>query len=173
MILRVRVRWEVVIGWLSMLSVSLPQETRGDWQEHRIRQGDGRGVGSLGPPAAGAQASGRELTMPFGLAQMDNGELAILPAAKSRSRRRTHVEPTSPSARMAERPGPSSRRSRLRRPTAVPGLARAAVGLSFVTDGERYLQQRPRPHLDRERRPPADQGRPGLRRRGERLDRPR
>ena len=79
MILRVRVRWEVVIGCLAMCSGMLAQEARGEWLEHHIRQGDGQG-GWVTRPAQRQvlRHPDCEHTMPFGLAQMDNGEIALL-----------------------------------------------------------------------------------------------
>lgn len=52
---------------------------RGEWQEHHIRQGDGKG-GWISRPAMRQvlKHPDSNFTMPFGLVQMDNGEIAIL-----------------------------------------------------------------------------------------------
>src|SRR5262245_57196333 len=51
----------------------------GRWKEHHIRQGDGRG-GWVTRPALRQvlKHPDANFTMPFGLVQMDNGEVAIL-----------------------------------------------------------------------------------------------
>ncbi len=79
MIPRIRVRWEVVIGCLAMCSGLWVQEARGEWLEHQVRQGDGQG-GWVTRPAQRQvlRHPDCEHTMPFGLVQMDNGEIAIL-----------------------------------------------------------------------------------------------
>jgi len=64
---------------LAIFSVLSSQAAHGDWQEHQIRQGDGHG-GWLVRPALRQllRHPDSEFTMPFGLAQMDNGEIALL-----------------------------------------------------------------------------------------------
>src|SRR5438128_1072210 len=56
-----------------------PTMVRAGWQEHRIRQGDGRG-GWITRPALRQvlKHPDSDFTMPFGLVRMDNGEIAIL-----------------------------------------------------------------------------------------------
>jgi len=68
-----------VFGWLLAFSALVPNAARGEWQEHRIRQGDGQG-GWVTRPALRQvlKHPDANFTMPFGLVQMDNGEIAIL-----------------------------------------------------------------------------------------------
>src|SRR4030095_4403854 len=56
-----------------------PQEAQGEWQKHSIRQGNGKG-GWVSRPALRQvlKHPASQFTMPFGLVQMDNGEIAIL-----------------------------------------------------------------------------------------------
>src|SRR5207253_3526716 len=56
-----------------------PTIARAGWQEHRIRQGDGRG-GWLTRPARRQvlKHPDSHFTMPFGLVRIGNGEIAVL-----------------------------------------------------------------------------------------------
>jgi hypothetical protein len=57
----------------------LPRIVLGEWQEHRIRRGDGRGGWITHP--AGRQVLKHpesQFTLPFGLVSMDSGEIALL-----------------------------------------------------------------------------------------------
>jgi hypothetical protein len=74
-----RLNLAVFLG--SALVACLPGQpiARAAWQEHRIRQRDGRGGWITRP--AGRQVlkhPDSDFTMPFGLVRMDNGEVAIL-----------------------------------------------------------------------------------------------
>ena len=64
---------------LILVAVLAAEAVHGKWQEHSIRQGDGRG-GWIRRPALRQvlKFPDSEYTMPFGLVQMDNGEIAIL-----------------------------------------------------------------------------------------------
>jgi len=77
----------LVFAWLLGFSAWVPNPARGEWQEHRIRQGDGQG-GWVTRPALRQvlKHPDANYTMPFGLAQMDNGEIALLC-----SREKTHA----------------------------------------------------------------------------------
>jgi len=68
----------VVAVWLMACSVMV-RPAWGDWKNHQIRQGDGKG-GWVARPAQRQvlRHPDSEYTMPFGLAQMDNGEIAII-----------------------------------------------------------------------------------------------
>jgi hypothetical protein len=66
-----------VFGWLLAFGALAPNLARGEWQEHCIRQGDGHG-GWVTRPALRQVLKHPDAnhTMPFGLAQMGNGEIA-------------------------------------------------------------------------------------------------
>jgi hypothetical protein len=74
-----RVVFAGVFGWLLALGAPALNVARGEWQEHRVRQGDGRG-GWIERPALRQvlKHPDANYTMPFGLAQMDSGEIAVL-----------------------------------------------------------------------------------------------
>jgi hypothetical protein len=64
---------------LSVCSVLSAQQARGEWQQHQIRHGDGRGNWVVRRALRQVlKHPNAEFTMPFGLAQMDNGEIAIV-----------------------------------------------------------------------------------------------
>jgi len=76
---RKRLIFVVILG-SSLAAGCLGQPiAQADWQEHRIRQGDGRG-GWITAPAQRQvlKHPDSNYTMPFGLLRMDNGEIAIL-----------------------------------------------------------------------------------------------
>lgn len=68
----------VVLGLLTVHLV-IHAVAHADWQGHQIRQGDGKG-GWVTRPAQRQvlRHPDSEHTMPFGLAQMDNGEIAVI-----------------------------------------------------------------------------------------------
>jgi len=76
----------IAFGCLLLHGVVIPPLTRGEWREHRIRQGDGKG-GWITRPALRQVLRHPDAThtMPFGLAQMDNGEIAILCSREKQS----------------------------------------------------------------------------------------
>ena len=69
----------LMIGWSLAAGALGSGVAWGAWQEHRIRQGDGKG-GWVTRPALRQvlKHPDANFTMPFGLARMDNGELAVL-----------------------------------------------------------------------------------------------
>jgi len=69
----------LTLGWSLAVSTVGQNVARADWQEHRIRQGDGKG-GWVTRPALRQvlKHPDSEFTMPFGLVQMAGGEIAIL-----------------------------------------------------------------------------------------------
>jgi len=68
----------VVFGWWVAVSVLGHRVAWGDWQEHRIRQGDGQGGWVTRPARRQAlKHPDANHTMPFGLVQMDNREIAL------------------------------------------------------------------------------------------------
>jgi hypothetical protein len=68
-----------IVVWFLAVGAFGPGSAWSAWQEHRIRQGDGRG-GWITRPALRQvlKHPDASFTMPFGLVGMDNGELAIL-----------------------------------------------------------------------------------------------
>ena len=63
--------------WL--LGLLLPAAAWGQWQEHRVRQGDGHGGWTTWPAWRQVlKYPDADHTMPFGLVRMDNGEVVIL-----------------------------------------------------------------------------------------------
>jgi protein-lysine methyltransferase-like protein len=70
----------IAFSFLLMQFHITPQAARGEWQGHQIRQGDGQG-GWVARPAQRQvlKHSDAEFTMPFGLAQMDNGDYRLKP----------------------------------------------------------------------------------------------
>ena len=71
--------WVWILGLPLAISAVGQSAARGEWQEHHVRQGDGKG-GWMTRPALRQVLKHPEATatMPFGLAQMDHGEIAIL-----------------------------------------------------------------------------------------------
>ncbi len=69
----------LVFGWFLVVGGIGREAARGEWQEHTIRQGDGKG-GWIARPALRQilKHPDADHTMPFGLVQMPNGEVAIL-----------------------------------------------------------------------------------------------
>ena len=66
-------------GCLILVAVLPAEGVQGEWQEHPIRQGDGRGGWIMRPAWRQVlKFPDSDHTMPFGLVQMDNGEIAIL-----------------------------------------------------------------------------------------------
>jgi hypothetical protein len=82
MLTQTRNRWIWLAGFvLALLSIdfAVPSLVQAEWQAHEIRQGDGQG-GLVARPAQRQvlKHPDSEHTMPFGLTQMDNGEIAII-----------------------------------------------------------------------------------------------
>jgi len=74
-------RWSLLLGAILFLvmNLGLPSFARGDWQAHTIRQGDGKGGWIVRPAQRQVlKHPDSEHTMPFGLVQMDNGEVAFI-----------------------------------------------------------------------------------------------
>jgi hypothetical protein len=77
-----RISWLTAVG-LALLgacgALCAAEPAAGGWQEHRVRQGDGKG-GWVARPALRQvlKHPDADFTMPFGLARLDNGEVAIL-----------------------------------------------------------------------------------------------
>lgn len=70
-------------AWILGCSLALvalgPGGGRGEWQEHRVRQGDGQGGWIIRPARRQVlNHPDSNFTMPFGLVRMEDGELAIL-----------------------------------------------------------------------------------------------
>ncbi len=69
----------VLLGACSLIGLPWQSPARGDWQAHWIRQGDGRGGWTNHPAMRQVlKHPDSDFTMPFGLVEMDNGEIAIL-----------------------------------------------------------------------------------------------
>ncbi len=63
----------------SLLLVASTHESRADWQPHQVKRGDGRGGHILLPAQRQTlKIPAVQRLLPFGLVQMDNGEVAIL-----------------------------------------------------------------------------------------------
>jgi hypothetical protein len=69
----------IALGWAVACGAMVPDGARAEWQEHSIRQGDGMG-GWVTRPALRQVLKHPDATatMPFGIVQMDNGELALV-----------------------------------------------------------------------------------------------
>src|SRR5439155_15325443 len=69
----------IAFSWLLGQGSLFPATARAEWQEHRIRQGDGQG-GWVTRPALRQvlKHPDANFTMPFGLVQMAGGEIALL-----------------------------------------------------------------------------------------------
>jgi len=76
----------LTLGWALVMGAVGPDTASAQWQEHRIRQGDGKG-GWITRPAWRQilKHPDANYTMPFGLVQMPGGEIAILCSREKQS----------------------------------------------------------------------------------------
>jgi hypothetical protein len=69
----------VTLLWAGGILHAAEPAPTGSWQEHRIRQGDGKGGWIMRPAQRQVlKHPDANFTMPFGLVRMDNGEIALL-----------------------------------------------------------------------------------------------
>ncbi len=112
----------ITLLFLLACHVLAPQFARGEWQAHQIRQGDGEG-GWVARPALRQvlKHPDSEFTMPFSLAQMGNGEIAILVSReKAKPGGGRIVEPKAEAARQDLFTRPLSQKTDLKRVWPTP-----------------------------------------------------